>query len=67
MSVSHKRVPSLVTPAGSNDHTFSLESKAPNAETRAAIEDSRAMMKAHVARYPSAETLFDTLEEAGRK
>lgn len=50
-----------------NDQAFPLELKVPNAETRAAIEESRAMMKARSARYPSAETLFNDLEKAGRQ
>lgn len=64
MSNSHKRVPLLVAPAGGNDSAFPLESKAPNAETRAAIEESRAMMKARAAHYPSAEALFNNFEKS---
>ncbi|MBS7350720.1 MAG: type II toxin-antitoxin system RelB/DinJ family antitoxin [Comamonas sp.] len=46
-----------------NDQAFPLELKVPNAETRAAIEESRAMMQARSARFESADALFDALEE----
>ena len=47
-----------------NDQAFPLELKVPNAETRAAREEARAMMKARQARFESADALFDALEEA---
>ena len=47
-----------------NDQAFPLELKVPNAETRAAMEEARAMMKARQARFESADTLLDALEEA---
>ena len=47
-----------------NDQTFPLELKVPNAETRAAMEEARAMMKAHQARFESADALLDALEKA---
>ena len=47
-----------------NDQAFPLELKVPNAETRAAMEEARAMMKARQARFESADTLFDELEKA---
>lgn len=47
-----------------NDQAFPLELKVPNAETRAAIEEARAMMKARQARFESADALLDALEKA---
>jgi DNA-damage-inducible protein J len=46
-----------------NDQAFPLELKVPNAETRAAMEEARAMMKARQARFESANALFDDLDE----
>ena len=48
---------------GGNDQAFPLELKVPNAETRAAMEEARAMMKARQARFESADTLLDELEK----
>ena len=45
-----------------NDQAFPLELKVPNAETRAAMEEARAMMKARQARFESADALLDALE-----
>ena len=39
-----------------------FELKVPNAETRAAIEESRAMMKARRARFNDGQELFDALD-----
>jgi DNA-damage-inducible protein J len=50
-----------------NDQAFPLELKVPNAQTRAAIEESRAMMKARTARFESADALLDELEKARRQ
>lgn len=47
-----------------SDQAFPLELKVPNAETRAAIEEARAMMKARSARFDSADALIDDLEKA---
>ena len=47
-----------------NDQAFPLELKVPNAETRAAMEEARAMMKARQARFESTDALFDELERA---
>lgn len=47
-----------------NDQAFPLELKVPNAETRAAMEEARAMMKARQARFESTDALFDALERA---
>ena len=46
-----------------NDQAFPLELKVPNAETRAAMEEARDMMKARQARFESADTLLDELEK----
>jgi DNA-damage-inducible protein J len=47
-----------------NDQAFPLELKVPNAETRAAMEEARAMAKARTARFDSADALIDDLEKA---
>ena len=47
-----------------NDQAFPLELKVPNAETRAAMEEARALMKARQARFESADALLDALEKA---
>lgn len=49
------------------DQAFPLELKVPNAETRKAMEESRAMMVARRARFANADHLFSDLEENGRK
>ena len=46
-----------------NDQAFPLELKVPNAETRTAMEEARAMMKARPVRFESADALFDELEK----
>ncbi|BBD81120.1 DNA-damage-inducible protein J [Aerosticca soli] len=47
-----------------NEQAFPLELKVPNAQTRAAMEEARAMAKARTARYDSADALIDDLEKA---
>ena len=47
-----------------SDQAFPLELKVPNAETRAAMEEARAMVKARAARFDCADALFDDLERA---
>jgi DNA-damage-inducible protein J len=47
-----------------NDQAFPLELKVPNAQTRAAMEEARAMASARVARFNAAEALIDDLEKA---
>jgi DNA-damage-inducible protein J len=47
-----------------NDQAFPLELKVPNAQTRAAMEEARAMVKARTARLDSADALIDDLENA---
>lgn len=49
------------------DQAFPLELKVPNAQTRAAMEEARAMTKSHTARFESAEALIDDLEKARRQ
>ena len=46
------------------DQAFPLGLKVPNAQTRAAMEEARAMMKARAARFVSADALLDDLEKA---
>ena len=48
------------------DRALPLELKVPNPETRAAMEEARAAMKARVARFAAPETLFDALEQKAR-
>lgn len=45
------------------EQAFPVELKVPNAETRAAIEESRALMAAGNARFTTAQALFDELEK----
>ena len=47
-----------------SDQAFPLELKVPNAETRAAMEEARAIMKARAARFDSVDALIDDLEKA---
>lgn len=50
-----------------NDQAFPLELKVPNTQTRAAIEEARAMAKARGARFDSAEAMIDELEKARKQ
>jgi DNA-damage-inducible protein J len=50
-----------------NDQAFPLELKVPNTQTRAAIKQSRAMMKARAARFKSADALIDDIEKARQR
>lgn len=45
------------------DQAFPLELKVPNAETLAAMEESRAMMASRAPRFASADELFADLEK----
>ena len=47
-----------------NDQAFPLELKVPNAQTRAALEEARALTKERAARFDSADALIDDLEKA---
>ncbi|MGB3833303.1 MAG: type II toxin-antitoxin system RelB/DinJ family antitoxin [Mesorhizobium sp.] len=49
------------------DKAIPFELKVPNAETRAAIEESRAMMKARRARFNDGQELFDALDKEARQ
>lgn len=49
------------------DQAFPLELKVPNAETRVAMEESRAMMAKRRTRFNSADELFAALEKNSRK
>lgn len=49
------------------DKALPFELKVPNAETRAAIEESRAMMKARRARFNNGQELFDALDQETRQ
>ena len=46
-----------------SDQAFPLELKVPNAQTRVAMEEARAMMKARGPRFESAHALLDDLEK----
>ena len=48
------------------EQAMPLELKVPNAETQAAMDESRALIRAHRARYASAQALFDDLEKASK-
>jgi DNA-damage-inducible protein J len=50
-----------------NDQAFPLELKVPNAQTRAAMEEARAMAKSGVARFDSADALIDDLEKVRKQ
>lgn len=47
-----------------SDQAFPLELKVPNAQTRAAMQEARAMVQARTARFGSADALIDNLENA---
>lgn len=47
-----------------NDQAFPLELKVPNAATRAAMQEARALAQAKAARFQSANDLIDDLEKA---
>lgn len=49
------------------DHAVPLELKVPNAQTRAAMEESRRLMRKHNARFNNARDLFDALDRETRK
>ena len=50
-----------------NDQAFPLELKVPNAQTRGAMDEARAMLQARAVRFESASALIDELEEARRQ
>lgn len=49
------------------DQAFPLELKVPNAQTRAAMEEARATVKARAARFASADALIDDLEKTRQR
>jgi DNA-damage-inducible protein J len=49
------------------DQAFPLELKVPNAETLAAMEESRMMMAKHISRFNSETELFADLEKNSSK
>ena len=49
------------------EQALPLELKVPNAETRAAMEESRKMMRARRARFATADDLIASLEAPARK
>jgi DNA-damage-inducible protein J len=50
------------------DRAVPLELKVPNAETQAAMRESRALMKKHNARFSNARDIFRALnEDAGKR
>jgi DNA-damage-inducible protein J len=49
------------------EQAMPLELKVPNAETRAAMEESRAIIRAHRARFASAQELFNDLEKGSKR
>lgn len=50
-----------------NDQAFPLELKVPNAQTRAAMEEAREMMRLRAARFDSADALVDGLEKTRKQ
>ncbi|MDO8294427.1 MAG: type II toxin-antitoxin system RelB/DinJ family antitoxin [Gallionella sp.] len=50
-----------------DDQAFPLELKVPNAQTRLAMEEARAMMRARAARFESADSLLNDLEKANHQ
>ena len=50
-----------------DDQAFPLELKVPNARTRAAAQEARAMAKSRAARFGSARALIVELEKAGQQ
>lgn len=50
-----------------SDQAFPLELKVPNAQTRAAMDEARRMVKARAARFKSADALLDALEKARKQ
>ena len=49
------------------DKALPFELKVPNAETRAAMEEARALMKARNARFSDGQELFDALDKETRQ
>lgn len=49
------------------EQALPIELKVPNAETQAAMKESRAIVRAHRARFNSAQELFDGLEKSSKQ
>lgn len=49
------------------DKALPFDLKVPNAETRAAMEESRTMMKARNARFSDGQELFDAIDKETRQ
>ena len=49
------------------EQALPFQLKVPNAETRAAMDESRAIVRAHRARFTTAHELFDDLEKSGKE
>ena len=62
MPVSKERLAEIAA-----DRTFPLELKTPNAETRAAMAEADAIVKAGKARFASADAMFAELETTGSR
>ena len=50
-----------------SDQAFPLELKVPNAQTRIAMDEARAMARTQSARFRSADALLDDLEKARQR
>lgn len=50
-----------------SDQAFPLELKVPNAQTRAAMEEARELMRARKIRFDSVDALIDDLEKNGQQ
>ena len=64
MGLSVSNAVRILLKRGVSDQAFPLELKGPNAQTRAAMEEARAMMDARAARFDPADALLDDLEKA---
>jgi len=49
------------------EQAMPLELKVPNAETLAAMAEARVIVRAHNARFATAQALFDDLEKTGKQ
>jgi DNA-damage-inducible protein J len=48
------------------EQALPIELKVPNAETRAAMDESRAIVRAHRTRFTTAQELLDDLEKSAK-
>jgi len=49
------------------EQAMPIELKVPNAETQAAMKESRAIIRAHRARFATAKELFDDIEKGSKQ